>query len=562
MEFNILKPSTWFAKGEKETDWAVPPPTADKTASWNLTYTNVQTISFNGEKNAGNAGPMLDYRPDYVGLRVRSWQAMFESDLAIIAINKMITWTIGKGLKIQSEPIVDLIKESGYTIDKNKFSRSFEQRFNLWRKSKSVDFGGQNNLTELSKIAEKNAMVAGDVLVILRVVKGELKVQLIDGQFVQSPYYGSEWFPKELPDGHLIVDGVEINEKREHIAYYVKVYAVDAKFSNLFQYKFERVECYPIKGGMKMAYMYYGCTYRIGNTRGVPLLSACFEKINNIDSYATATLKQAQEAAKVDYQVVHDKEATPTAPWASNAANGLNGTNGGANTLPITDDGVELGKSTHITGIGTAYNNSPGSKIEMLDNKNPLYFKDFFETHSDILFAVMELPPDVAMSNYNNSYSASRAAIKDFENTLDVKREHHHQGFLSPIVDLWLYLEILKNNIQAPGYLISSVSDKKIVVQSYQNVRFIGPQVPGIDPLKEIKAIREMLGDAGKSLPLLDLENAIERIGGGDANEVLNQFSEEYKLSLKLGIKPLPVEQQVTEVSTGGTKKPKETPKK
>lgn len=544
--FKWYNPISWF-DAKTSVEWKVPEPKKDPTANWNLTYTNVQSISFTGEKNPGGAGPMLDYKLGYNELRIRSWQAMLESDLAQIGMNKLVTWVIGKGLKLQSEPQVEVLKEEGITLDKKKFTKSFESRFGVWKKSKTIDYAGQKNLNELSIEAERNAVVGGDVLVVLRVIKGELKIQLIDGENVQSPFYGSEWYPKFLPNGHSIVDGVEMNANREHLAYWVKVYAVEATQENIYQYRFERIDAIGKKSGLKMAYLYYGSQYRINNVRGMPLLSACFEKLNNLDLYSGATLKQAQEAAKVDYQVIHHKDANPLTPFASSTVSAQNGQGTGTNNiLPQTADGETIGKTTHITGIGTAWNNAPGSEVKVMENKNPLYFKEFFDTHSNIFFAVLQMPPNVAMGKYDDSYSASRAAIKDFEHILGVKREHHHVNFLNPIVSLFLDLQVLTNKIQAPGYIFARSRKNAIVIDCYKNVRFVGPQVPGIDPVAEVEAVRLMLGARANNLPLCDLENAVEILGGGDAVEIVEQFSTELKYAEGLGIKTEPVLQQVT----------------
>lgn len=517
----------------------------DPLASYNLSYRNVTAVPFNGEKTPGMAGPMLEYKFEYQEARIRSWQAYIESDLAQIAIRRKVTWVISKGLKKQAEPIMDILNDEGIQFDKKKFTKSVESRFNLFRKDKKVDYAGQKNLNQLSKVAVKNALIGGDVLVVLRVVKGKIKIQLIDGAHVQSPYYGTEDWPQNLADGNMIVNGVEINSKREHVAYYVKTYAVDAKFENLHQYKFDRIEAKGKKTGRTMAYLYYGTEFRIDNVRGMPLLSVCIEKLANLDLYSTATLKQAQEASKVDYQVVHDKEAKPIAPWAKSTVSGFNGRGGGDNSnLPVTDDGEQLFTQTHITGIGTAYNNSPGSKLEMLTNENPLYFKDFYETHSDIFFAIVQIPPNVAMGKYNDSFSASRAAGKDWEHTFLVDRDDVHMNFLDNIDSLWFDLEILNNRIQAPGYILARVEENDLVMDAYRNCRFVGPGFPHIDPLKEANAARVILGKAAECIPLNDVEGETENLGRGDASENMEQFAQELKESKQLGIKLEPILQQ------------------
>jgi capsid protein len=506
-------------------------------------------VPFTGSVNQDLAGPAIEYNQEHYELAVRSWQQLHESDLAQIAIKRLITWTIGKGLKIQSEPDDEILKEEGIrNFDKNKFSKSVERRFALWKKSKNVHWGGTMTFDELSAEAETNGIVAGDILVILRVVHGEIKIQHIDGRHVQSPLYGSEWFPNNLPNGHLIIDGVEINDKREHIAYWVKVYALEANMKNFNQpYRFERIEAKNPETGYTMAYLYYGRRYQINSVRGWPLVGAMIEKLTSTSQYSTATLQQAKASAKVDYQSVTKENAVGGGPWTNAAVSGINGRAFDQNnSLGETEDGVSKGSRSIATSLGTVYENPPGTEVKVLENKNPLYFKDFYTVHAEVFFAVCEIPPNVAMSKYDQSFSASRMATGDWQNTLVVKRDAHHTGYIKPIFDLWLDLEILKNKVPASGYVLVR-SKNTTAVECYRKCRFVGANVPAVDSVKEATAARMLLGEAGKHLPLNDLENITELIGGGDANENLEQFAKELQMAEKLKIVPLPVVQQVKE---------------
>lgn len=500
-------------------------------------YRNIASYDYNGEKNLGEAGPIIDYRLNFTELRIRSHQAMLESDTAQIGIKRLVAWTIGKGLKPQSEPVIEILESEGITLDKKKFGRYVESAFNLYRRSRHADFSGMKTLDEISQDAETNAMVGGDVLVILRVIDNCVKVQIIDGQHIQSPEFGSEDFPKELESGNRIIDGVELDSKGRHVAFYVRTSAVSGG-KIIDNFKFERIEAYGKKSGILMAYLYYGSKHRLNNVRGIPLISSVIEKLKKIEGYTDATLTQAKEAARVSYQVVHDKDAEGKNPMLDNLVKAYNVD--GAKDLPTTDDGTQLAKNLQVTLGNSSFNNPPGAKIETLENKNPLYFKDFFETNTDAVFAVLSIPPNVATSKYNDSFSASRAAIKDWEHTLEVKRHHHHFGFLKPIWDLWLELEIINNRVSAPKYLSARLSYDYRVIEAYQNVRFIGAQVPHIDPVKEVEAARRRLGELGKTLPIGDLETITEMLGGGDSAQNLIQFADELKSAESLGIKAQP----------------------
>lgn len=504
-------------------------------------YRHVASYDFDGEKNLGDSGPIVDYKIKFNELRIRSWQAMLESDTAQTGINRLLTWVIGKGLKPQFEPIESVLNAEGITIRRDTLSKNLEDAFNLFRKSRHADYAGMLTLDELCWEAEKNAIIGGDVLVILRIVDDCVKIQIIDGQHVQSPEYGTEDWPKELANGNRIIDGVELDRRGQHVAYFVRVSAVQGG-RPVDNFKFERIEARGKKSKMQMAYLYYGSKHRLNNVRGIPLISSVIEKCQQLQQYTNAALKQAKLAAEVSYKIEHDKDAEGVAPMLNNLARGYD--LDGSRNLPQTDDGTELAKNIEVTTGNSSWNLPPGAKMDMLHNENPLYYKDFFETNADAVFAVLSIPPNVAMSKYNDSFSASRAAIMDWLHTLLVKREHHKNGFLQPIVDLWLEWEILNNRIQAPGYLSARASDNYRVIQAYRNVRFIGAQVPHIDPVKEVEAARRKLGKAGEHLPLADLETVIEMLGGGDAEEIMRQYGEELKSAEQKGIKmpaPAPV---------------------
>jgi capsid protein len=548
---------------KQTTARVIPMPSADYF-SYPPFRTNVRTYSYNGEVNLGEAGPIIDYRPDFVGLRMRSWQAMLESDKANIGINALVKHVIGKGLKPQAEPNETILEDEGIKLDKKKFCKSVEARFNLFMNSKSADYAGMHTGHELNRVKEKNALVGGDVLTILRYKDGKETIQLIDGEHVMSPFYGTEWYPQELPDGHRLVDGIEIDKAGRHIAFYVRTYYVSGEMKDIFAYRFDRILAYGTDSGMQMAWMYYGNEYRINNVRGMPIIAACIEKLKQMEEYSTATLNQAKEAAKVNYQVVHDKESEGETPFSNGlvSAYSIDQPINSNASLPITDDGVQMNNKVNVTGIGDAYNNPIGAKIEMLKNENPLYFKDFMQTHANDFFAVINVPPNVAMGLYTDSYSASRASVMDWLNTLIIKRDNCRVGWLQMVYNFWLEIQIYKNKIQAPGYIKARLEENREVIEAYQCIRFVGVNPPHIDPKAEAEAARVILGPALQNAPLDDVESVTERLGGGNSWENFVQAAEELEQVNKLGLKAPPIEQKVVNDNTNRNAKTKAPVKK
>ena len=77
------------------------------------------TISFDGEKDSGEAGPILDYDLDYKGLRYRSWESYLSSEITQTVVRKYVTWIIGSGLKLQSEPVSLVLDSENIRNDKH-----------------------------------------------------------------------------------------------------------------------------------------------------------------------------------------------------------------------------------------------------------------------------------------------------------------------------------------------------------------------------------------------------------------------------------------------------------
>lgn len=505
---------------------------ARKQAEAILTYSNfydpaIYGAMYNGETDYGLLGPIYDYSADYNQLRARSWQAFYESDFAQIAVRRLLTWTIGNGLRLQAEPLSVILEAEGYPMQKEQrrsFVRLLEAKWNLFTESTDCDWSEQMNYNQLSWEKEKNAIVGGDVLVINHVVKGQLKQQIIDGEHVQSPAYGSEDWPQELENGNRIIDGVEVDRKDRHVAYYVRTAVLKGEMPT--NMNFTRVSAYGKDSKQRIAYLYYGTKYRIGNFRGMPLLSACLQKAKEIDEYSKSTLNQAKNAAKVAYQNVVDKDSESSAPWSKGVVEAFDVNK---NKLPVTTDGLQVNKVAKIANIGEVFNNAPGNKVEVIENKNPLYFRDYFELHRDSLFAVLEIPPNVAMQMYNDSFSASRAAIMDWAHTLGVKRENHRVGTIKNDYELWFYLEVMTGRLTVKGYIINETIRK-----AYHKARFVGANVPHIDPVKEVEAARRKLGKAFDNVPIDDLESITESLGGGNSYENLEQCGEELKTWVEL----------------------------
>jgi capsid protein len=278
-----------------------------------------------------------------------------------------------------------------------------------------------------------------------------------------------------------------------------------------------------------MAFMVYGDKYRIDNYRGMPLLSTTFETAKKLERYKEAAVGGAEERQKIALVIEHEAHSTGENPFLTQTARAQNV--GDGLEMPEDDNGTQLQNRVTATTNKQSINLPIGAKIATVDGKQELFFKDFYSVNIDLLCAAAQIPPNVAMSKYDSNFSASRAALKDWENTLRVRRYDFGVQFYQPIYEFWLEIEILLNKINAPGYIKARAEGNWMMLEAYRNTRYVGAPVPHIDPVKEVQAERLKMGLASDHVPLTTVEAATEAIGGGDYEANVAQFEEELKMA-------------------------------
>ncbi|HTH58242.1 MAG TPA: phage portal protein [Cyclobacteriaceae bacterium] len=495
-------------------------------------YTQIFSVSFDGEKNLGEAGPAFDYKPDYETLRIRSWQAFLDSDIAQTIIKKYSIWKIGNGLKLQSEPNKTVLQSEGINFKNiQDFCEVTEARFSVYSKSKEADYSEMRSLQQLAVRANINAIVGGDCLVVLRLIDDFVRVQLIDGSHVRQPiglgaYDGTFPNTSTLPNGNKINNGVEIDPKGKHIAYYVKKAPLTTNY--------ERIPCRD-EQGLIYAFMVYGLEYRLDSQRGIPIISTVIESIKKLERYKDATLGSAEERQKIAYFIEHGVTSTGEHPLAAAIKTARNVDYQPAQ-VPVDSEGQQFANKVAATTKKQIFNMPNDSTIKAPDSKTELHFKDFFTINADMICSTLGIPPDVAKSIYTNSFSASRAALKDWEHVLNVERAKFSAEFYQPIYNFWLHVEILKNKIQAKGYLNAYASRNFMAINAYRIARFVGAPVPHIDPVKEVTAERMKLGTLAQAIPLTTVEQATENLNGGESDQNIEQFTEELEYAKGLGL--------------------------
>jgi capsid protein len=484
--------------------------------------------SYDGEKNLGGIGPVVDYTLDYEALRSRSWKAYLDSEVAQTILGKFSLWVIGSGLKLQAEPNKRTLELNGISLKTENFNEDVEALFSVFSNSKNTDFSGMRNFNQIAKKTFLHSLVGGDMLVIMRFsAKKGCTIQLVDGGNVCSPFASAQYINEENGNiGNTIRNGIEIDKEGKHVAYYVKTGTL----------AYERVKCTDNSSGLSVAFLVYGLEYRIDNLRGLPLLSAVMQTIAQMDRYKEATLGAAEENAKIVYTIEHAASGFSTGedPLIAEMRRARGDIQ---DDIPVDNDGNSIATKVAATTNKQTYNLPIGAQMKAHTSTKELHFKEFYNTNVNMVCATVGIPPNIAMSVYDGNYSASRAAIKEWEHTINVNRRDFYFQFYSKVYAFWLDIMILTNKVNAPGYIAARLSKNQYVLEAYRSARFIGSSVPHIDPLKEVEASRLKLGKLADSIPLSTVEQEVEALSTGDSDANIDQFAEELKMANKLGLK-------------------------
>lgn len=474
---------------------------------------------WDGEKTLGELGTIVNNIPDYKRLRLRSYNAYATIDTFKTIATKYFYWKIGSGLKLQAEPNITVLNSEGLKItdqQATEFQKLVEARFMIWANSNQCDYLKEKNLHNLASDFDKGKYLGGDNLLIVRFDDSGPTIQFVSGEFVENPGIDTEHFTKAQTAGHTIEHGIEIDKEGKHIAYFVRI-----KVKNGVD-KYERVPAYGEKTHKKLAWLVSGEKISPDHLRGVPAMSQSLEKINKLDRYVEAAVVKAEQGAKLVYSIEHKEYSTGDNPLEDAVKKVRRETIVSDNPdNKVLADGL-ANKLTQTTS-GTAVNMVPGSELKSFESSIETDFQEFYSTVFNGVSAGANVPPEVAMQSFNSNYSASRAAINSFGYFITVDRQTLAEQFYIPIYKLWVEYQILTKNIVAPGYIENI--DNPMVVESYTQCRFLGKDMPHIDPLKEAKSIELML-----ALNLISHEQASEMLGVGSWDENYKKLTKEKEI--------------------------------
>ncbi len=401
------------------------------------------------------------------GLQTKSEQLYNENPYAASIVNRIVTKTVNAGYGLRSTPIKKVLNFLPENFLK-EFKETSEALFWLWSEDRRlVSIQEDKTFGEIQSLAMKSSLIFGDCLCINYYNKatGLPVVELIEGKHIRSPYLSRN-----------IIDGIEYNPKGQIEAYHVAEVNVITG-----EEKFKRVLAKDRSGKVR-AWLVKSGNSRVNNARGIPLLAVVLQNLNDVGRY----LDSEQRAALVNsyVAVVHQKDADMPDNVERFLAAGTD------HTVTVQEDTVT--KDLNFKKINPGFfatNLERGESIKSFDTSRPnVNFGTFTDIVTKPMFYVHGIPPEVLKMEYNSNYSASRAAIIDFETTVREKNYYFNGSLSAPIYHNWLDMMILKGEIKAPGYIeaINNVG-KWPIVGAYRSHIWRGLPKINIDGFKQAK---------------------------------------------------------------------------
>ncbi|MBQ9149856.1 phage portal protein [bacterium] len=449
-------------------------------------------INFTGEQEPGALLDPVVYDIDYYAMAEKAYTLFTINEFTKIAVTRLAQFVVGTGLSLHPEPCKRFLKRNFNISIEKDFAKDIQELWDLFQNDVNVSITKQDTLHSLANQVYINALIAGDVLVIKRVIDGNLEYQLVNGLAVYTPEL------ENSKNKNKIRDGVEIDANGKHVAYYIK------QADNTIK----RVEAYDQKG-RPIAWLVYASDKRLNSVRGYSPLGAIMQKLNKIGKYANSEVIAADANARFAAVIEQDKDSSGINPLKGGPVpRGLQNVAPSENNVPNAEVTNFREKLKHFAS-GIFFHVPKGQKMSSFDTKRPnVNYAAFLDGSMKYIYASLGIPFEIAILLFSNNFSASRAALKIFELIVEYTREYCIiNGFYKKVYEQFFELECLKNNINAPDYL-KLKNNKGYMDNAYTKAKFIGKKIPHIDEVKEANAIIAKL-KAG----LITFEQAIASLG-------------------------------------------------
>lgn len=450
----------------------------------------------------GSNSPDEDITDNLETLRQRSRDLFMGSPLATSAIKTNRSKIVGFGLRVKPQIDSEVL---GLTPEEaSAWERSTKREFGLF--CQDCDAARAMNFLEMQALVCLSWLHSGEVFAALpmKLHKGgspyALKVALIEADRISTP--------PGKPENARLRSGIETDSYGAPVRYHIAQKHPGDSFAG--RNEWISVPAFGEKTGRRNI-LHILEFERPGQRRGVPLLAPVIESLKQLTRYSEAELMAAVVSGMFTVFI-----ETPTADSPLGAS-------------PVPDDQqVQTNDANdYQLGNGAIIGLAPGEKAVSANPGRPnAVFDSFVTAITRQIGAALEMPYEVLIKHFTSSYSASRAALLEAWEALEMRRSWLVSRFCQPVYEEWLTEAVAQGRIKAPGFF-----DDPIIRQAYCQTEWHGPSPGQLDPLKEVNAakVRVEQGFSTRSREAAGLT-------GSDYESNVRQLAEEAQLRKANGL--------------------------
>lgn len=409
-------------------------------------------------------------------LRERTRDLSMNAPIATAAVNSTRTNCVGQGLspkpKIDYE-FLGMSREEAVALQ-----RQIKKEFSLWANSTICDAADLDNFYELQQIAFIDWLKNGEEFALIQYgqesefMPYQLRIKLVMADRISTP--GSlnaeyDGYDRELPNGNIIMNGVEINKDGR-----VEAYHISSNFPGEYSSKitkWQRVEKRGKRTGNPNILHIFNAE-SAEQYRGVPFLAPVIMSLKQLTRYTEAEIMAA---------IINAMFALFVSTETGDEIEGFGGVDDDEDLLKASgtekDDEIKLGSGT-INFLKT------GEKVEAIESKHPSgSYEGFVNAFTTMIGAALEISPEVLLKKFGQSFSASKGALNETWRSFMMRRKWFVNDFCQQVYELWFSEAVSKGRINAPGYFTDP-----LIKQAYTNATWTGPAQGCLNPAQEVSA--------------------------------------------------------------------------
>lgn len=434
-------------------------------------YSPARSGIFTGGKARSDYTWSGTFGVDYNRIR-EGMRAAFVDSVQLQALVKRIGENaVNTGLYPEPKPVYDLVAPEFAYEERAAWERAVWMRFDLWARSTDATANRSMTFYELERYAIERKLIDGEVFIVVRYLSGmdrmsPVAVQIMEPAQCMSPYSAPD-IAAIKARGNRVIDGIEVDGLGLPVAYW---------FQDQDSRNFTRIPTMGPRSG-RVFVIHSPYLSVPGTLRGISPMAAVLHELEKITDYSVAELQAAVVNATIAAWVEPSENQDSSRPLSGVIRR----------DSATTTDTLRREDNPSIAALDSAgvlvQNLKAGEKLHSYDTRRPnVNFDTFVSAVMKHISASQGVPVEVLNMTFAQNYSASRASLLLFWNTIRVHRGDLESWLLNPLYQQWLAEEVAAGNIGAPG--LSTVVGRR----AWSRCNWIGINHPSIDPLKEANA--------------------------------------------------------------------------